>query len=198
MRLGKRVEPAPSISLPIETPRLIIREFAPRDLEALHAYSSLPEVTQYLVWGPNSLAESKRALRAFLDDQKDKDRVNFDLAVLSKQVERRGAKPRLIGAVGLKLTDPDNRTAEIGYVLHPDVWGHGFALEAARALAHAAFRDLGLQRIVASCDQRNKASARVMEKLGMRREGAFRRSKYIQGAWRDEYLYAFLAEDFPA
>ncbi|MFN3627791.1 MAG: GNAT family N-acetyltransferase, partial [Parvibaculum sp.] len=66
MRLGKRVEPAPSISLPIETPRLIIREFAPRDLEALHAYSSLPEVTQYLVWGPNSLAESKRALRAFL------------------------------------------------------------------------------------------------------------------------------------
>ncbi len=196
MRLGKRAEPAPTIPLPIETPRLIIREFVARDLEALHSYSSLPEVTQYLVWGPNSPAQSKQALRAFMDDQKDKDRVNFDLAVLSKQVERRGAKPRLIGAVGLKLSDPDNRTAEIGYVLHPDVWGHGFALEAAGAIVHAGFQELGLQRIVASCDQRNKASARVMEKLGMRREGAFRRSKYIQGEWRDEYLYALIAEEY--
>lgn len=198
MRLGKRAEPAPSISLPIETPRLIIREFAARDLEPLHAYSSLPEVTQFLVWGPNSLAQSKQAVRTFLDDQKDRDRVNFDLAVLSKKLEKRGAKPRLIGAVGLKLTDPDNRTAEIGYLLHPDFWGQGLALEAARALVHAGFRDLGLQRVIASCDQRNKASARVMEKLGMRREGAFRRSKYIQGAWRDEYLYAVLAEEFSA
>ncbi|MBO6634491.1 MAG: GNAT family N-acetyltransferase, partial [Parvibaculum sp.] len=62
------------------------------------------------------------------------------------------------------------------------------------------FRDFGLQRIVATCDQRNKASARVMEKLGMRREGAFRQSKFIQGEWRDEYLYAVLAAefDFPA
>ncbi|HAC58383.1 MAG TPA: GNAT family N-acetyltransferase [Rhodobiaceae bacterium] len=196
MRLGKQAEPAPSISLPIETPRLIIREFAARDLEAVHAYSALPEVTQFLVWGPNSIAQSKQAIRSFLDDQNDRQRANFDLAVVSRQVTKRGKKPRLIGAVGLKLADQDNRTGEIGYVLHPDFWGQGLALEAARALAHAAFRDLGLQRLVASCDQRNKASARVMEKLGMRREGAFRQSKYIQGAWRDEYLYAVLAEEF--
>ena len=60
----------------------------------------------------------------------------------------------------------------------------------------AGFRELGLQRIYATCDQRNKASARVMERLGMRREGALRQSRYIQGSWRDEYLYAILAEEF--
>jgi RimJ/RimL family protein N-acetyltransferase len=196
MRLGKRAAAAPSIALPLETPRLLIREFTAGDIEAVHAYSSLPEVTQFLIWGPNSLEQSKQSILAFLDDQKEKQRNNFDLAVVLKQVRKRGEKRRLAGAVGLKLVDWDNRTAEIGYVLHPDYWGTGYAAEAAHAVMAAAFHDLGLQRIVASCDQRNKASARVMEKLGMRREGAFRRSKYIQGAWRDEYLYAILAEEF--
>lgn len=197
MRRGKRAELAPSIALPLETARLLIREFAANDVDAVHAYSSLPEVTQFLIWGPNTADQSKQSVRAFLDDQKDKQRANFDLAIVLKQIRRRGEKRRLIGAVGLKLIDWDNRTAEIGYVLHPEFWGAGYAAEAAHAVMAAAFHDLGLQRIVATCDQRNKASARVLEKLGMRREGAFRRSKYIQDAWRDEYLYAVLAEEFP-
>lgn len=196
MRLRRRVSPEPTLTLPIETPRLLLREFVSRDLEAVHAYSSIPQATQYLIWGPNTLLQSKQTIRAFLDDQKERPRVNFDLAIVRKGTARRGDGPRLIGGVGLKLADWDNRTADIGYVLHPDYWGQGYALEAAQGLAHAGFRELGLQRIVATCDQRNKASARVMEKLGMRREGAFRQSKYIHGGWRDEFLYAILAEEF--
>lgn len=196
MRLRRRVSPEPTLTLPIETPRLLLREFVSRDLEAVHAYSSIPQATQYLIWGPNTLLQSKQTIRAFLDDQKERPRVNFDLAIVRKGTARRGDGPRLIGGVGLKLADWDNRTADIGYVLHPDYWGQGYALEAAQGLAHAGFRELGLQRIVATCDQRNKASARVMEKLGMRREGVFRQSKYIHGGWRDEFLYAILAEEF--
>src|SRR5690606_27156062 len=101
----------------------------------------------------------------------------------------------LIGGVGLRISDWENRTGDVGYVVHPDYWGYGLAEEAARALIEAGFTQLGLRRIVAFCDQRNKASARVMERLGMRREGAFRQSKLIQGEWRDEYLYAVLAEE---
>ena len=194
MKLGRRAEPGLAINLPIETPRLLIREFVARDLEAVHAYSSLPEVTRFLVWGPNTLAESKQAVRAFLNDQTELSRTNFDLAICLKGGKR--AAPRLIGAVGLKITDSENRTGDIGYVLHPDYWGQGYVLEAAQALMDAGFSDLELQRITASCDQRNKASARVMEKLGMRREGVFRRSRYIQGDWRDEYLYAILSDEF--
>ena len=196
MRIRRRSEAHPALPLPIETPRLLLREFVSRDLDAVHAYSSLDEVTRFLVWGPNTLLQSKQTVRGFLNDQKEKPRTSFDLAILLKGTGRRGSQSRLIGGVGLKLTDWENRTADIGYVLHPDHWGQGYAVEAARALGYAGFRDFGLQRIVATCDQRNKASARVMEKLGMRREGAFRQSKFIQGEWRDEFLYAFLAAEF--
>ena len=196
MRMRRRSEPNLSLPLPIETPRLLLREFVSRDLDAVHAYSSLDEATQFLVWGPNTLLQSKQTIRGFLDDQKEKPRTSFDFAIVLKGTGRRGSQPRLIGGVGLKLTDWENRTADIGYVLHPDFWGQGYAVEGAQALAHVGFRDLGLQRIVATCDQRNKASARVMEKLGMRREGAFRQSKFIQGEWRDEFLYAVLAAEF--
>ena len=152
MRLRRQGSIEPLLTLPIETPRLILRDFVSRDLEAVHAYSSLPDVSRYLVWGPNTLLQSKDMIRGFLLDQKRRPRINFDL--------------------------------------------QGYAQEAARALMDAGFREIGLQRIFATCDQRNKASARVMERLGLRREGAFRLSKYIQGEWCDEFLYAILAEEF--
>lgn len=196
MRLRRRTAPDPLLELPIETPRLLLRDFTSRDLEAVHAYSSMETVARFLVWGPNTLLQSKQTIRGFLDDQKQRPRVNFDLAIVRKGTARRGDGPRLIGGVGLKLADWEHRTGDLGYILHPDYWGQGYVLEAARALAYAAFRDLGLQRLTATCDQRNKASARVMEKLGMRREGAFRQSKHIHGEWRDEFLYAILAEEF--
>ncbi len=190
MTMRGRARAAPSIMLPIETPRLILRDFRKSDLEAVHAYASLDEVSRYLIWGPNSLAQSKEAIEGFLDDQRARPRMIFDLAITLKP------KRALIGGVGLRFIDQFNRTGEIGYTLHPEFWGYGLAVEAARALLDAGFNELGLRRIIAVCDQRNKASARVMERLGMRREGAFRSSKLIQNGWRDEYLYAILADEF--
>lgn len=196
MKMRRRSVDEPTLALPLETPRLLLRDFVARDFEAVHAYSSLDEVTRFLVWGPNTPLQSKQTIQAYLDDQKEKPRRNFDLAVIRKGEGRRGARQQLIGGVGLKLCDGENLTGEVGYALHPDYWGQGYALEAARMIVHAGFSELGLQRIIATCDQRNKASARVMEKLGMRREGVFRQSKYIQGEWRDEFLYAILAAEF--
>lgn len=190
MNLRGRTRAAPSIDLPLETPRLILRDFKKSDLKAVHAYSSLEDVARYLVWGPNTLAQSKEAIEGFLDDQRTQPREIFDLAVTLKP------KRELIGGAGLRVIDRDNLTGELGYTLHPDYWGYGLAVEASRGLLEAGFSALGLQRIVALCDQRNKASARVMERLGMRREGVFRGSKNIHGHWRDEYLYAILAEEF--
>src|SRR5690606_15232424 len=119
----------------------------------------------------NTLSQTRDALKGFLQDQRRRPRLAFDLAVTLKP------GGLLIGAAGLHVIDRDNRTGDLGYVLHPDYWGCGFAEEAARALLHAGFRELGFRRVVAVCDQRNKTSARVLERLGMRREGAFRRSK---------------------
>ncbi|MBI1261688.1 MAG: GNAT family N-acetyltransferase [Rhizobiales bacterium] len=192
MAIGRRNSKLPIISLPIETPRLVLRDFISADLDAVHAYSSRPEVSRFLIWGPNTLAQTREAIRDFQDDQKRKPRRVYELGIVPKHGKK------IIGGVGLKVTDWYNRTGDIGYVLHPDSWGHGFAEEAARAMLAAGFHELGLHRITAICDQRNKASARVMERLGMRREGVFRQSKVIQGEWGDEYLYALLASDFNA
>ena len=194
MKLFRRVAPSPALSLPIETPRLFLRDFEAGDADAIHAYSADETVTRYLVWGPNTPAQSREAIKGFLSDQKVQPRTAYDLAIILKGARRRD--DRLIGGVGLNLTDIANRTADIGYVLHRDFWGKGYAAEAASALMGAGFHTFGLQRITAICDQRNKASARVMERLGMRREAAFRQSKYIQGAWRDEFLYAILATEY--
>ncbi len=190
MNLRGRPATTPVIELPLETPRLILREFKKGDLKAVHAYSSLDEVSRYLVWGPNTLNQSKEAIDGFLDDQRARPREIFDVAITLKP------KREVVGGVGIRITDRDNLTGELGYTLHPEFWGFGIATEASYAMLEAGFSMLGLQRIVAHCDQRNKASARVMERLGMRREGAFRASKHIQGEWRDEFLYAMLAEDF--
>tara|TARA_R110000824_G_scaffold118960_2_gene271465 strand:- start:86199 stop:86774 length:576 start_codon:yes stop_codon:yes gene_type:complete len=190
MNLRGRRRDVPTVELPIETPRLVLRDFKKSDLKAVHAYSALEEVARYMVWGPNTLAQSKEAIEGFLDDQRTPERRIFDVAVTLKP------KREVIGGVGVRVIDRYNLTGEIGYTLHPDFWGYGLAQEAARAMLDAGFNALGLQRIVATCDQRNKASARVLERLGMRREGVFRGSKIIQGEWRDEYLYAMLAEDF--
>mgnify|MGYP005813895049 CR=1 FL=1 len=178
------------LTLPIDTPRLRLRDFKTRDLRAVHAYASRADVARYMIWGPNTLEQSREAIEGFIDDQRRRPRITFDLAITLRP------KGAVVGGVGISITDRANHTGDLGYVLHPDCWGLGIAEEAARALLDAGFRELGLHRIFATCDQRNKASARVMEKLGMRREGAFLASKLIHGEWRDEFLYAVLADEF--
>jgi len=69
-------------------------------------------------------------------------------------------------------------------------------VEAARAVLDTAFREVGLHRVWATCDPRNRASYRVMEKLGVRREAHFRQDVMEKGEWRDSYLYAILREEW--
>ncbi len=82
-------------------------------------------------------------------------------------------------------------------MLHRDHHGQGYATEAARALLGYGFEELDLHRIIATCQPENPASYRVMEKLGMRREGHFRQCiDRGQGVWWDEYFYALLKDEW--
>ena len=102
---------------------------------------------------------------------------------------------RIIGEVGLFLS---HQTAhgDLGWIVHPDHQRAGFATEAARALINAALSGYGLHRLTAACGQRNVASWQVMERLGMRREGAFRQSRQTRSGWQDEFLYAVLHDEW--
>jgi len=178
---------------PILTRRLLLRPFAMDDLADLHAIQSRPDVTRYLMWRPRSLAEvrevlAKRARTTTLEDQ-------GDALNLAMTLPESGA---LVGDVSLRWVSAKHRQGEIGFVLHPDHHGKGFAGEAGAVMLRLGFEGLGLHRVVGRCDARNTASAKVMERLGMRREAHLRQNEIVKGEWTDELVYAMLADEWPA
>ena len=173
----------------LETERLILREFRADDFEVVHAYGSDPAVVRFMPWGPNSPEQTRDFLRRKLDEQTAEPRMVFDLAV----VER--ASGQVVGSVGLRL-DAEGTQAELGYCYARHAWGRGIATEAARAMLRLGFEELGLHRIHASCDAQNLASARVLEKIVMRREGHRIEDTFQRGRRRDSFAYAILAREW--
>ena len=96
----------------------------------------------------------------------------------------------------LRIVAPAHRGGELGFIFHPDHSGRGYAIEAARVVLDVAFGEFGLHRVTGSCDARNLASARLMERLGMRREAHFRSNEYVKDEWCDELVYAILREEW--
>ncbi|HEY8523659.1 MAG TPA: GNAT family N-acetyltransferase [Acidimicrobiales bacterium] len=176
---------------PIRTERLDLRPFVPEDHADVLAFRSRADVARYLLTGrlgPDEVREllRKAAGRTALRREGDE----LALAV----VER--ATGRVIGDVVLVWRSADHMTGEIGYVFHPEVQGRGYATEAAQAVLALGFDQLGLHRIIGRCDARNTASARVLERLGMRQEAHFVENERIKGEWTDELVYALLAREW--
>lgn len=179
--------------LPIETERLLLRPLGADDLDAVHAYQSRPEVTRFLLWEPRTREETRQALAKRLDAKlPERDGEALHLAVVRRDTGK------LTGDVVLWVTSQEHRQGEIGYVFHPDHQGQGFGREAARELLRIGFEELGLHRIVGRLDARNGASARLLERLGMRREAHFRENEFVKGEWTDEAVYAILAAEWRA
>jgi RimJ/RimL family protein N-acetyltransferase len=173
----------------LETERLILREFEENDRQAIQEYASDPEVVRYIGWGPNTEKDTQEFLQRAFDRQREQPRTEYELAVVLK------AENRLIGGGGIYI-NPDHKEAELGYTLNRRFWGQGYATEAARAFVAFGFEELGLHRVYATCDPANTASARVMEKIDMQREGHLREHRWMKGRWRDSYLYAILEQEW--
>jgi RimJ/RimL family protein N-acetyltransferase len=103
------------------------------------------------------------------------------------------ATGELVGYVSLTVED---RQGEIGFMFHPDHQGRGYATEACRAVLRIAFGAYDLHRVFGRLEPRNTASARVLEKLGMRREALLRENEWVKGEWQSEAVYALLARDW--
>jgi RimJ/RimL family protein N-acetyltransferase len=170
----------------IRTERLVLRDFIETDWEAVHEYASDPEVVRYMDWGPNTEEESRNFIQRTIVSQRENPRTGYSLAIALK------AEDKLIGGCGIYVTSTENREGYIGYCLNRNFWGQGFATETAKALLMFGFEQLNLHRIFATCDPANIASAHVLEKIGMQREGRFREHKWAKGEWRDSLMYAIL------
>jgi len=178
---------------PIETYRLRLRPFTRGDVDAVFAYRQREDVARYLFDEPmsrESCAEAVQARVGQIGFEKEGDKIFL-------AVERLDGLA-MIGEVSLILRSLEHRQAELGYILHPDYQGCGYATEASRAVLALGFEGAGMHRIYARCDARNAASARVMERLGMRREAHFRGHMLVKGAWDEELIYAMLEDEWPA
>ncbi len=102
----------------------------------------------------------------------------------------------MIGDFILHLLSEEHRTAEIGFIIHPDHHGRGYATEAGRVLLRIGFEDLTLHRVIGRTEARNIGSARVLEKLGMRQEAHLVENEWVKDEWQSELVYAILEREW--
>ncbi len=178
---------------PIATPRLLLRPYADTDLADFHAIRGRPEVCRYLMIS----ALDREQARVMLELRIREHVLVRAGEVLSLAIELPGTG-QVIGEAVLKWLSGEHRRGEVGYLLHPDHEGHGYATEAAAAMLRLGFEDLGLHRIVGSLDARNTGSALVLERLGMRREACFADCLWVKDAWVDELIYAITEREWAA
>jgi RimJ/RimL family protein N-acetyltransferase len=178
---------------PVETSRLTLRPFVAADFEALHAMRSDGEVARYLYGEPLS-AEETRSLLATKMAGSSWTREGDWLA--AAVVER--ASGTTVGDLSLRWVSERDRTAEVGFVFDPRHQGKGFATEATRALVDWAFASAGFHRVIGRTEARNAASARVLEKLGMRLEAHLVEKEWVKGEWQSELVYAILDREWDA
>jgi RimJ/RimL family protein N-acetyltransferase len=162
----------------ISTPRLLLRTARPDDLEAMHAVLSDPCATRWWSTPPHeSLEETRIWLDAMIANGPDHPDFVVEL------------DGRVIGKAGF-FAMPD-----IGYILHPDVWGRGLAAEAVGVAIDHVFRTRYVETLSADVDPENAASIRLLERLGFVQTGSAERTWNIGGAWKDSLYYSLSRAD---
>ncbi len=167
----------------LRTERLLLRPFELSDVDDVLAYASDEEWSRYLQGIPSPY--TRRNAEEFVARNLLRDQPAFAI-VLNGTV---------IGGINIRI---DSRTeiAELGYGIAREHWGKGLMPEAASAVIDWAFRTYSLSKIFALTDTRNRQSWRVMEKLGMKREGVLRSNRILRGERADDAMYGLLRDEW--
>ncbi len=189
--------PAPPPPVPLRTDRLTLRHVRPEDAEALLRYYRREDVTRHLLDGPWDAERAAEQAR-HRSGRKHITQSGFATVLVAELTERgNGSEPgRLVGDISLWAVDETLSHGEVSWVADPELGGHGYATEMARAVLGLGFEHYGMHRIQAQVESTNRASARLCERLGMTREAHLRRNWWIKGAWTDTLVYGMLAEEF--
>jgi [ribosomal protein S5]-alanine N-acetyltransferase len=175
----------------LQTERLKLQELFLTDLDAIHELHSLPKIDQYNTLGiPDSINTTEILLVGWLEQQKAVPRMSYIFCIRSVDTNQ------FVGLMALNLGKPNFKIAEVWYKIHPSYWRQGYTTEALTVLLKFGFSELGLHRIEAGCAVENIASIKVLEKVGMTREGRKRKVLPIRGEWIDNYFYAILETEF--
>jgi RimJ/RimL family protein N-acetyltransferase len=176
----------------LETERLILRPVEEADAPALLPFVSDGDVAHNLTRVPHPYPEDELVpfIRSCVEAMERREQ--FDMVVALKET----GMP--IGMCSLDEINWQHMRAELGYYLGKPYWGQGYMTEAAERILRFGFHELGLERIHAYCFVRNTASARVLEKIGMAREGLCRHAIKKAEGFLDVYIYGIIREEFAA
>ena len=170
----------------LKTERLRLRKAKSSDAEAIfRQYAQDPEVTRYVSWRAHKdLDETREYMRMC--------QLAWDIGKAFHWVIERHEDREVIGMMIARVAA---EKWELGYVLARAYWGRGYMTEAIKGLVAWALKQKGIYRIWGVCDIENIASARVMEKVGMQKEGTLRRWSVhpnLSAEPRDSYCYAIV------
>jgi ribosomal-protein-alanine N-acetyltransferase len=175
----------------LRTARLRLRPMTDADLPAFVAYRRDPGVARYQSWDETFSHRDAVALFA--------SRRGIEIGAPGAWTQiaiEEAASGTLIGDVALHVRADDPLQAEIGFTLASGHQGHGFGTEAVSAVLDYAFGTLALHRVFAVTDARNDAAARLLERVGFRREGHYLKNVWFKGAWGDEFSFAILHDEW--
>ena len=173
----------------LETPRLILREYQLSDLPSIHAYASQSLTVRYENWGPNSYLDTQQFLQQTQRTREQTPRYAYELSIERKEDGRQ------MGGCELAISQENDSIAAIGYVINPIFWNQGYATEVTSALVRFGLKHLRLSHIRATCDSRNVASKRVLEKAGFLLEQTLIDDFVQKGEMRTTLVYAYPAID---
>ncbi len=174
----------------LQTERMLLRLAVTSDLPEVHALHAHPEVDRYNTLGiPENVSVTENILNAWLKLHQLAEPTQYTFALVHQPSQQ------FLGLLALVLGTPKYKRGEVWYKLLPSCWGQGYATEALRAVIGFGFGQLGLHRIEAGCAVANIGSVRVLEKVGMKKEGYFRQVLPLKSGWSDCYEYAILETD---
>jgi ribosomal-protein-alanine N-acetyltransferase len=168
----------------LTTARLRLRAYRLEDVDAMHACFSDPAMMRF--WDRPAhvrRSQSERAVRRGMAGVPARFRI---WAVADAGTDL------CVGMVNYHKRDRANRSAHIGYMIHPSRHRQGVAREAVGALIGHCFGELGMHRLTAVIDTENAASCRLAEGFGFVREGVMRQTLFLGGVWRDDAIYGLL------
>lgn len=170
--------------------RLILRQFSAPDVDSFYLYRSSPEVAKFQSWENYQYHEAELFVRQQSRCLPDQPGTWFQFAIALAETNH------LIGDCAMHTLFDESRIVEIGFTVAVEHQGNGYASEAVRALLNYVFKTLGKHKVIAFTDVRNEKSIRLLERVGMRREGHLLQNYMSKGQWVDEYQYSLLQSEW--
>lgn len=174
----------------LSTERLNLRLIELSDLDSIHTLHSLPETDKFNTLGiPKNIQETKSIIEGWIKENNKSESKNLTFAI--EQI----ISKKFIGLIALKIGSEKFKNGEVWYKLHSGYWGKGFGTESLISIVNFGFEKIKLHRIEAGCAVDNIGSIKILEKVGMTREGRKRQVLPLKSGWSDNFEYAILETD---